>query len=114
MQKKERREREAKLWRRTKRYPSDLTDIEWVDVEPLMPRIADRGRRRQCDLREVVNALRYLATIGMWLVDVVARLLATANRVLVVSAPVSYAARRCADAGSGVGWAASVSERWGH
>ncbi|BEU68036.1 IS5-like element ISMac15 family transposase [Ralstonia pseudosolanacearum] len=62
--KKEHREREAKLGRKTKRYPSDLTDIEWVAVQPLLPRAAVRGRRRECDLREVVNALRYLVRAG--------------------------------------------------
>ncbi|MGA4334005.1 IS5 family transposase, partial [Ralstonia nicotianae] len=64
MWKKEPREREAKLGRKTKRYPSDLTDIEWVAVQPLLPRAAVRGRRRECDLREVVNALRYLVRAG--------------------------------------------------
>ncbi|MGA3890410.1 transposase, partial [Ralstonia nicotianae] len=51
MWKKEHRECEAKLGRKTKRYPSDLTDIEWVAVQPLLPRAAVRGRRRECDLR---------------------------------------------------------------
>ncbi len=64
MWKKEHREREAKLGRKTKRYPSDLTDIEWAAVQPLLPRAAVRGRRRECDLREVVNALRYLVRAG--------------------------------------------------
>ncbi|WP_412769775.1 transposase, partial [Ralstonia pseudosolanacearum] len=36
MWKKEDREREAKLARKTKRYPSDLTDIEWAAVQPLL------------------------------------------------------------------------------
>ncbi|MGD7392034.1 transposase, partial [Ralstonia pseudosolanacearum] len=40
MWKKEDREREAKLARKTKRYPSDLTDIEWAAVQPLLPRAA--------------------------------------------------------------------------
>ncbi|MGA4290043.1 transposase, partial [Ralstonia nicotianae] len=26
------------MGRKTKRYPSDLTDIEWVAVQPLLPR----------------------------------------------------------------------------
>ncbi len=64
MWKKEDREREAKLARKTKRYPSDMTDIEWAAVQPLLPRAAVRGRRRECDLREVVNALRYLVRAG--------------------------------------------------
>ncbi|MGA3984566.1 transposase, partial [Ralstonia nicotianae] len=52
------------MGRKTKRYPSDLTDIEWAAVQPLLPRAAVRGRRRECDLREVVNALRYLVRAG--------------------------------------------------
>ncbi|WP_412769688.1 transposase, partial [Ralstonia pseudosolanacearum] len=31
------------MGRKTKRYPSDLTDIEWVAVQPLLPRAAVRG-----------------------------------------------------------------------
>nr|WP_277814194.1 transposase [Ralstonia pseudosolanacearum] len=62
--KKEHREREAKLARKTKRYPSDMTDVEWAAVQPLLPRVAVRGRRRECDLREVANALRYLVRAG--------------------------------------------------
>ncbi len=57
--KNEHREREAKLARKTKRYPSDMTDVEWAAVQPLLPRAA-----RECDLREVVNALRYLVRSG--------------------------------------------------
>ncbi|MEF9417169.1 transposase [Ralstonia sp. SM1864_UCD524_TZ4] len=64
MWKKEHREREAKLARKTKRYPSDMTDVEWAAVQPLLPRVAVRGRRRECDLREVANALRYLVRAG--------------------------------------------------
>jgi transposase len=35
----------AELARRTKRYPSDLTDEEWERFEPLMPRPSRRGRK---------------------------------------------------------------------
>ncbi|MBL6082014.1 transposase [Belnapia sp. T18] len=44
--------------RKTKRYPSDLTDEEWVQVEPLMPRASRRGRKPSVNLREVLNAIR--------------------------------------------------------
>ena len=47
-----------------RRYPTDLTDEEWERVEPLLPRPARRGRRPGVDLREVVNAIRYLARAG--------------------------------------------------
>jgi len=49
---------------KTKRYPSDLTDIEWAAIEGLLPKPAARGRRRKADLREVINALRYLVRSG--------------------------------------------------
>jgi putative transposase len=54
----------AELARRTKRYPSDLTDEEWAVVEPLLPRPARRGRPPGVELREVLNAIRYLARAG--------------------------------------------------
>ncbi|SPC20634.1 transposase [Cupriavidus oxalaticus] len=49
---------------KTKRYPSDLTDMEWAAMEGLLPKPAQRGRRRKADLREVINALRYLVPSG--------------------------------------------------
>lgn len=54
----------AKIERKTKRYPSDLTDEEWSSMEPLMPARAKRGRRRQIDFREVLNAIRYMVRSG--------------------------------------------------
>ena len=50
--------------RKTRCYPSDLTDEEWVRVEPLMPKPPRRGRKPSVDLREVLNAIRYLARSG--------------------------------------------------
>jgi hypothetical protein len=32
------RRRMTEITRQTKRYPSDLTDEEWAQVEPLMPK----------------------------------------------------------------------------
>ena len=54
----------AEIERKTKRYPSDLTDEEWSKIEPFLPGTARTGRRRQVDLREVLNAIRYLARTG--------------------------------------------------
>lgn len=51
----ETRRRMAELARKTKRYPSDLTDEEWERVEPLMPKPPRRGRKLSVDLREVMN-----------------------------------------------------------
>lgn len=47
-----------------KRYPSDLTDAEWEFIAPLLPMPALRGRHRVTDLREVLNAIRYLVRSG--------------------------------------------------
>ncbi len=54
----------AEIERKTKRYPTDLTDADWSHVEPLLPRPGKIGRRRRTDLREVLNAIRYLARTG--------------------------------------------------
>lgn len=54
----------AEITRKTKRYPSDLTDEEWAQIGPLMPKPRQRGRPREVDLREVLNALRYLVRSG--------------------------------------------------
>ena len=51
----------AELGRKTKRYPSDLTDEEWARIEPLLPKPSRRGRKPAVDLREVLNAIRYTA-----------------------------------------------------
>ena len=54
----------AKIEKKTKRYPSDLTDEEWERIRPLLPRPAKKGRKPEVDLREVVNAIRYMARSG--------------------------------------------------
>lgn len=54
----------ADLERRAKRYLSDLTDEEWTIVRPLLPAAPRRGRKPATDLREVLNALRYMARSG--------------------------------------------------
>jgi transposase len=46
------------------RYPSDLTDGEWGLVEPLIPPAKRGGRRREVDVREVVNGLLYVLSTG--------------------------------------------------
>lgn len=47
-----------------KAYPSDISDREWKIIEPLLPKSKLRGRRRNTDLREVVNAIFYLLEEG--------------------------------------------------
>jgi transposase len=54
----------ARIEKKTKRYPSDLTDEEWVQIVPLMPKASRRGRRRGVDFREIINAIRYLVRSG--------------------------------------------------
>ena len=54
----------AKIANKTKRYPSDLTDEEWSAVEPFLPKQAPTGSPRRVDLREIMNALRYLVRSG--------------------------------------------------
>jgi putative transposase len=58
------RGRMAKIEKKTKRYPSDLTDEEWARIEPLLPKPASKGRKPAVDMREIVNAIRYMARSG--------------------------------------------------
>jgi transposase len=46
------------------RYASDLTDTEWSLIERFMPPPNKRGRPRERNLREMVNALFYMASTG--------------------------------------------------
>jgi putative transposase len=48
-----------------KRYPSDLTDDEWVILESLIPSAKPGGRPRSADLREVVNGIFYVLRGGI-------------------------------------------------
>ncbi len=58
---------EAARWeyrRDCPRYASDLMDREWALIEPFMPPPNRLGRPRTTDLREVMNALLYIASTG--------------------------------------------------
>ena len=46
------------------RYASDLRDAEWTLIAPFMPAEHRLGRPRSADLREVVNAMFYIASTG--------------------------------------------------
>ena len=46
------------------RYASDTTDAEWAVIAPLLPPPANCGRTRETSLREVVNAVFYIAQSG--------------------------------------------------
>ena len=54
----------AEISRKTKRYPTDLTNEEWGFIAPMLPAAAKTGRPPDTDLREVLNAIRYLARSG--------------------------------------------------
>jgi transposase len=46
------------------RYASDTADAEWAVIKPHLPPPAQCGRTRATDLREVVNAIFYIAQTG--------------------------------------------------
>src|SRR5437016_463289 len=47
------------------RYPSDLTDLQWDNIEHLFPQAKGKsGRPRTYPRREIVNAIFYLARGG--------------------------------------------------
>ena len=46
------------------RYPSDLTDEEWVIIAPLLPRAKRGGNKRTIDERAVVNGVMYILSTG--------------------------------------------------
>lgn len=45
-------------------YSTDLTAAEWQILEPLLPSEKSGGRHRLYELREIINALRYLLRTG--------------------------------------------------
>jgi putative transposase len=45
-------------------YPSDLTELEWRIIEPLLPLPAWRGRPRKYPLRAILNAIFYVIRTG--------------------------------------------------
>jgi transposase len=47
-----------------KPYPSDVSDDEWEFVAPYLTLLALDALQRRHDLREVFNALRWLAHTG--------------------------------------------------
>jgi putative transposase len=47
-----------------KPYTSDLTDEQWAILEPLIPPARTGGRKRELDMREVLNTILYLNRTG--------------------------------------------------
>ena len=50
--------------RRGLRYPSDLTEAEWALVVPFVPPARRGGRKREVNVREVINAIFYVLSTG--------------------------------------------------
>src|SRR5215471_17676489 len=46
------------------RYPSDLTDAEWVCVQHHLPPMSQRGRPRTHPLRRILDAIFYVLRTG--------------------------------------------------
>ena len=48
------------------RYPSDLSDEEWAIIEPIINELDPykTGRKRESNLREILNAIFYLNKTG--------------------------------------------------
>ena len=50
---------------RAKPYPTDLTDVEWDLIKDLIPPAKPGGRKRELDMRAVVNAIFYIVDGGI-------------------------------------------------
>jgi len=59
-----RRENRRLYDRKGLRYPSDLSDSEWTLIGPLIPPAKRGGRKREVDVREVLNAIFYVLGTG--------------------------------------------------
>ncbi len=53
-----------KYERSGRRYASDATDAEWSHIAPLLPAAKRGGRPRTTDLRDVFDAILYMASTG--------------------------------------------------
>jgi transposase len=58
------RDNRALYERKGRRYPSDLGDDEWAEIAPLIPPAKRGGRKREVDVREVMNAVLYVLETG--------------------------------------------------
>lgn len=45
-------------------YPTDLSDEQWRELQPLIPPAKPGGRPRAQDMREIVNGIRYVLRSG--------------------------------------------------
>lgn len=49
---------------RQRHYPSDLTDAQWVLIEPLLPPVKPGGRPEKHPRRDIVDAILYVVRTG--------------------------------------------------
>lgn len=47
-----------------KPYPSDLTDKQWIILEPLIPSPGKGGRKREVNIRDVIDGIFYILKSG--------------------------------------------------
>jgi putative transposase len=47
-----------------KAYPTDLSDEQWAELSPYLPKVEGPGAPRRVDLREILNAIFYLSHTG--------------------------------------------------
>jgi transposase len=47
-----------------RRYPSDLTELQWTLIEPLLPPPSTAGRREKHSRHLIVNAILYVVRTG--------------------------------------------------
>ncbi len=45
-------------------YPTDVTDLQWEHIEPLIPKAKPGGRPRTTNMREVINGILYVLRSG--------------------------------------------------
>jgi putative transposase len=50
---------------KSKTYPSDLTDCQWHLIKDLLPTAKTRGRPRELEMRQVINAILYVVVGGI-------------------------------------------------
>ena len=46
------------------RYQTDLTDAEWLVIEPHLPKPCATGRPREWPMREIINGIFYVMRAG--------------------------------------------------
>ena len=90
------------------RYASDLTDAEGALINPLVPRLRRTGRPRTTYLRDVFDAILYVATTGcQW------RILPNDFPPVSTVRGYFYAWRKALRAYPDDGWLSEPSQGWG-